>query len=193
MDTMIHAVINNKVYPLHYSIEVMFAVNEKYGSIQNALEILERDGRDSFDMLRYLAVAMQNDAELCRRAETDLPMEELLTGILHNRLGRVLTKTAGVKGKQFVHQISNAELREVVASVKGLEIDLTEPLGMDSAQVTAGGVLTSGFDPNTMESKLVPGLYACGEVLDIDGDCGGYNLQWAWSSGRMAGMNAGKE
>lgn len=69
MDTMIHAVINNKVYPLHYSIEVMFAVNEKYGSIQNALEILERDGRDSFDMLRYLAVAMQNDAELCRRAE----------------------------------------------------------------------------------------------------------------------------
>ena len=69
MDTMIHAVINNKVYPLHYSIEVMFAVNEKYGSIQNALEILERDGRDSFDALRFLAVAMQNDAELCRRAE----------------------------------------------------------------------------------------------------------------------------
>ena len=45
----------------------------------------------------------------------------------------------------------------------------------------------------TMESKLVPGLYACGEVLDIDGDCGGYNLQWAWSSGRLAGINAGKE
>lgn len=70
---------------------------------------------------------------------------------------------------------------------------LTEPLGMDSAQVTAGGVLTEGFDPNTMESKLVPGLYACGEVLDIDGDCGGYNLQWAWSSGRCAGLNAGKD
>ena len=69
MDTMIHAIINNKVYPLHYSIEVMFAVNEKYGSIQNALEILERDGRDSFEALRFLAVAMQNDAELCRRAE----------------------------------------------------------------------------------------------------------------------------
>lgn len=64
---------------------------------------------------------------------------------------------------------------------------------MDSAQVTAGGVLTDGFDPNTMESKLVPGLYACGEVLDIDGDCGGYNLQWAWSSGRCAGLHAGKD
>ena len=133
------------------------------------------------------------EAELHRRRTTNLPMEELLTGILHNRLGRVLTKTAGIKGKQYVSQISNAELEEVIAAVKGLEIDLTEPLGMDSAQVTAGGVLTSGFDPNTMESKLVPGLYACGEVLDIDGDCGGYNLQWAWSSGRMAGINAGKE
>ena len=133
------------------------------------------------------------DAELQRRRTTNLPMEELLTGILHNRLGRVLTKAAGVKGKQHVNQISNAELKEVIAAVRGLEIDLTEPLGMDSAQVTAGGVLTSGFDPNTMESKLVPGLYACGEVLDIDGDCGGYNLQWAWSSGRMAGINAGKE
>ena len=133
------------------------------------------------------------DAELQRRRTTNLPMEELLTGILHNRLGRVLTKAAGVKGKQYVSQISNGELREVVACVKGLEIDLTEPLGMDSAQVTAGGVLTDGFDPETMESKLVKGLYACGEVLDIDGDCGGYNLQWAWSSGRCAGLHAGKE
>ena len=133
------------------------------------------------------------DGELQRRRTTNLPMEELLTGILHNRLGRVLTKTAGIKGKQYVNQISNAELREVVNAVKGLEIDLTEPLGMDSAQVTAGGVLTEGFDPDTMESKLVPGLYACGEVLDIDGDCGGYNLQWAWSSGRMAGLHAGKD
>ena len=133
------------------------------------------------------------DAELQRRRTTNLPMEELLTGILHNRLGRVLSKAAGIKGKQFANQISNAELKEVVSAVKSLEIDLTEPLGMDSAQVTAGGVLTSGFDPHTMESKLVPGLYACGEVLDIDGDCGGYNLQWAWSSGRCAGLNAGKD
>ena len=133
------------------------------------------------------------EKELQRRRNTNLPIEDLLTGILHNRLGRVLTKTAGIKGKQYASQISNAELAEVVACVKSLEITLTEPLGMDSAQVTAGGVLTDGFDPNTMESKSVPGLYACGEVLDIDGDCGGYNLQWAWSSGRCAGLHAGKE
>ncbi len=59
--------------------------------------------------------------------------------------------------------------------------------GFESAQVTAGGICTDEFDPATMESLLVPGLYACGEVLDIDGDCGGYNLQWAWASGRAAG------
>jgi predicted flavoprotein YhiN len=85
------------------------------------------------------------------------------------------------------------EANAVCRVVKSLEIALTEPLGMDSAQVTAGGVLTEQFDADTMESRIVPDLYACGEVLDIDGDCGGYNLQWAWSSGRMAGINAGKE
>ena len=49
------------------------------------------------------------------------------------------------------------------------------------------------FDPRTLESRLVPGLFACGELLDVDGDCGGYNLQWAWSSGRLAGESAGKD
>jgi len=131
--------------------------------------------------------------ELDRRRATELPMDELLTGILHNRLGRVLTKTAGVRGKNLVSELSNAEADAICVAVKSLEIPLTEPLGMDSAQVTAGGVQTDQFDENTMESRLVSGLYACGEVLDIDGDCGGYNLQWAWSSGRCAGLHAGKE
>ena len=71
------------------------------------------------------------------------------------------------------------------------EAELTETMGMDAAQVTAGGIATSEFDPQTMQSRRIPNLYACGEVLDIDGDCGGYNLQWAWSSGRLAGRSAG--
>ena len=130
---------------------------------------------------------------IAKRRASALPMDELLTGILHNRLGRVLTKTAGVKGKEFACELSNREAEELCRVIKSLEIPLTEPLGMDSAQVTAGGVLTEQFNEHTMESRIVPGLYACGEVLDIDGDCGGYNLQWAWSSGRMAGLHAGKE
>ena len=59
--------------------------------------------------------------------------------------------------------------------------------GFEAAQVTAGGLLTESFRPDTLESRLVPGLFACGELLDIDGPCGGYNLQWAWASGRLAG------
>ena len=132
-------------------------------------------------------------AELRRRKNTALPVEELLTGILHNRLGRMLAKAAGLRSNQPIAQLSEGEIHAVAAAAKGFEVPLTEPLGMDSAQVTAGGIVTNEFDPKTMESKLVPGLYACGEVLDVDGDCGGYNLQWAWSSGRLAGLNAGKE
>ena len=132
------------------------------------------------------------EAMLLERQQRNFPMEELLTGILHNRLGRVLTKAAGIGGRQ-AGDLTREEIAQVCRTVKAFAIPLTEPLGMDSAQVTAGGVLTENFDPKTLESRLVPGLYACGEVLDVDGDCGGYNLQWAWSSGRTAGLHAGKE
>ena len=131
--------------------------------------------------------------ELDRRRQRNTPIEELLTGILHNRLGRVLTKAAGIPGSGAARELTDTQLQEVVRVVKAFVLELTEPMGMDHAQVTAGGVLTEGFDSLTMESKLVPGLYACGEVLDIDGDCGGYNLQWAWSSGFLAGAHAGKD
>lgn len=132
------------------------------------------------------------EAMLLERQRRNFPMEELLTGVLHNRLGRVLTKAAGIGGRQ-AGELTREEIAQVCRTVKAFAIPLTEPLGMDSAQVTAGGVLTENFDPKTLESRLVPGLYACGEVLDVDGDCGGYNLQWAWSSGRTAGLHAGKE
>ena len=129
--------------------------------------------------------------ELIRRKDTNLPVSELLTGILHNRLGRVVTQAVGISGYVPVKQLEVNELAAVSRAVKNFEISLTEPMGMDSAQVTAGGIVTKEFDETTMESRIVPGLYACGEVLDIDGDCGGYNLQWAWSSGRLAGLHAG--
>ena len=130
---------------------------------------------------------------LRRRRTTGLTASELFTGILHNRLGRVLTQAAGISTQTPIRQLHDAHLEEAVRAAKQFELPLTEPMGMDSAQVTAGGICTEEFDEKTMESKLVPHLYACGEVLDVDGDCGGYNLQWAWSSGRLAGLSAGKE
>lgn len=131
-------------------------------------------------------------SELHRRQGTDLPAEELLTGILHNRLGRVLTQSAELRMKTLIRELSEEDLRRVCDCVKQFRVSVKEPMGMDSAQVTAGGIVTAEFDPMTMESRLQPGLFACGEVLDIDGDCGGFNLQWAWSSGRLAGKSAGR-
>ena len=128
-----------------------------------------------------------------KRKSSPLTAEELFTGILHNRLGRVIVKEAGIRGNLPICDLREDQLFDAVALAKGFTVGLTEPLGMDAAQVTAGGIVTNEFDPETMQSKLVPGLYACGEVLDVAGDCGGYNLQWAWSSGRLAGFSAGKE
>lgn len=117
--------------------------------------------------------------------------EDLFLGVLHNRLGRVLSSAAGIPAKKLVCELTHQEIMDACRVVKQLEIRLTDLMGMDCAQVTAGGILTEEFSPETMESRLVPGLYACGEVLDVDGDCGGYNLQWAWSSGMLAGKSAG--
>jgi len=144
------------------------------------------------DLLPHMDAEQLKEA-LLRRKGSSLPASELLTGILHNRLGRVLTQNAGISPNKDIAALSDYELDLVSRQVKEMEISLTEPMGMDSAQVTAGGILTKDFDDKTMESRLVPGLYACGEVLDIDGDCGGYNLQWAWSSGFLAGTHAGKD
>ena len=129
---------------------------------------------------------------LFARRKTGLNAGELFTGILHNRLGRVLVQETGIGLNTPIAQLPEKALHQAAANAKCFRVHLTEPLGMDSAQVTAGGIVTGEFDPTTMESKLVPGLYACGEVLDVDGDCGGYNLQWAWSSGSLAGMYAGE-
>ena len=144
--------------------------------------------------LDFLPDTRQEDlkAELIRRRDTNLPVSELFTGILHNRLGRVLTQEAGIYSGGTIAELSDDALDRAARMAKAFDVGLTEPMGMDSAQVTAGGILTSEFDDKTMESRLTPGLYACGEVLDVDGDCGGYNLQWAWSSGRLAGHSAGR-
>ena len=131
--------------------------------------------------------------QLMKRRGTNLTCEDLLTGILHNRLGRVLTQATGIQGRTLIASLNEGDLDAICHSVKAFRVSVTEPMGMDSAQVTAGGIVTNEFDPTTMESRIVPGLYACGEVLDVDGDCGGYNLQWAWSSGRLAGLSAGKD
>ena len=128
-------------------------------------------------------------AHLQNRVKTapELPASELLTGSVHNRLGRMLIKYADVEAVAPLSALSERELRTVAAACKRFKLPVRGTEGFANAQVTAGGIRPSEFDPRTLESRLCPRLFACGEVLDIDGDCGGYNLQWAWSSGVLAG------
>lgn len=128
-------------------------------------------------------------AHLQNRAKTapELPASELLTGSVHNRLGRMLIKYADIDAAKLLSGLSERELRAVVSACKRFKLPVRGTEGFANAQVTAGGIRTSEFDPRTLESRLCPRLFACGEVLDIDGDCGGYNLQWAWASGALAG------
>ena len=140
------------------------------------------------DLLRGTPIA-ELEALLAARCR-DYPAltgENLLTGILHNRLGRVVLREAGFSLERPLSGFNARALARVAGVVKDFALPVTGTTGFDNAQVTAGGVSTAEFDPETLQSRLVPGLYAAGEVLDVDGDCGGFNLQWAWASGRLAG------
>ena len=126
---------------------------------------------------------------LRRRAEDPaLEARELFTGCLHSRLGQMLCRAAGIPAAPM-STVTPAQLQAAAETAKGLVLPVLGATGLDQAQVTVGGADTREFDPETLESRLCPGVYACGEVLDVDGPCGGYNLQWAWSSGLLAGRN----
>ncbi len=120
------------------------------------------------------------------RSMPKLKSEDLLTGILHNRLGRTLLRACGCSLEVLCETLIG-EIEKIAQCAKHFSVRVLGSMGMEQAQVTAGGIKTDEFRPDTLESRICKGLYAAGEVLDIDGDCGGYNLQWAWSSGYLAG------
>ena len=140
------------------------------------------------DLLRgYTPQEVLAMLEQRQRTAVHLTAEDLLTGALHNRLGKTVIRYVNLKPDTPLPELSRDALRQIVRACKGFTLPVRGTEGFAGAQVTAGGINCGEFDPETMQSRLVPGLYACGEVLDVDGDCGGFNLQWAWSSGRMAG------
>ena len=121
-------------------------------------------------------------------------MENYFVGLLNKRIGNLIAKKSGIEKLSYkVCNLTKQLLWAMASLIKEYTLDIIGTKGFQNAQVTAGGILTKDFNNITMESKIVKGLYACGEVLDIYGDCGGFNLQWAWSSGRLAGMSAGNK
>ena len=97
----------------------------------------------------------------------------------------------GINPRQKVHDLTREQRRMVLSLLKALPLEITGPRPVEEAIVTTGGVRVKEVNPSTMESKLLPGLYFAGEVLDVDAYTGGFNLQIAWSTGRLAGISAG--
>ena len=166
-----------------------------YGVSGPAVFDLSRAAATAEDTVLHLDLLPDYRAEdllsaLCIRMSRFPGLEagDLLTGILHNRLGRMIVTACGVKQSSPVTALRWKQLTQIVETCHELALPITGNTGMEGAQVTAGGIVTKEFDPETLQSRIVPGLYAAGEVLDVDGDCGGFNLQWAWASGLLAGQ-----
>lgn len=117
----------------------------------------------------------------------------LLKGMIHEKLGAALLNRVEIKKEEIASMIAASKMEELSHLMKHWNIKINGTKSFKEAQVTCGGISTSEINPTTMESLLVPGLFFAGELIDIDGRCGGYNLQWAWSSGYGAGKAASKE
>ena len=130
-------------------------------------------------VLREIAARIQSDP--------DAPAGELFIGMFHKNLGLALLKASGIRPSTLCKNISEKEIKSLCRHITDWRFVCEESRDFKKAQVTAGGVRLNEIDPHTFESKRHKGLYIIGEALDIDGDCGGYNLQFAFASGMCAG------
>lgn len=137
---------------------------------------------------------MQLRELLINRRSSQRNLESFFVGMLNKKIGMTIMKYARVLPYQRLSDtITTKEIDLLCNAIKKFTLKVTGTMSWNNAQVTAGGIKTCEVDENTLESKLCKGLYFTGEILDIDGDCGGYNLQWAWTSGYVAGMSAASE
>lgn len=116
-------------------------------------------------------------------------LEELFIGLFNNKLVLCLLKRANLSKDMECNKLNKSNLIKLINIIKYFEVNINNTNPFDQAQVTVGGIDTEQVNSKTMESKIVKDLYFTGEILDVDGTCGGYNLQWAWSSGYLAGSS----
>ncbi len=116
---------------------------------------------------------------------------ELFSGIIHAKLLTSILKRLNIHSNTKVVSLQDEVLQNIISTIKEFTMEIVDTNGFSNAQICAGGVDISQIS-DTMESKIRKGLYFAGELMDVDGICGGYNLQWAWTSGYLAGLNAAK-
>ncbi|MBE6793931.1 MAG: aminoacetone oxidase family FAD-binding enzyme [Ruminococcaceae bacterium] len=124
-----------------------------------------------------------------RRVFATLEAENLMTGIFHKRIAQALMKATGINLNKKVEEISEREIKTLAKVINNFDFEVIGPSDFGNAQVTKGGVSGLEVNPDTMESKIVKGLYIIGEALDCNGDCGGYNLQFAFATGYLATLS----
>ena len=121
----------------------------------------------------------------------DLPLEQLLCGFLNKRVALAVLKAAEIGSlSTILATVSDKQLKTLASVLKNWKIPVLGVKGAPSAQVMGGGASLDEFDAVTLQSNKTKGIFACGEVLDVYGDCGGYNLTWAWASGYVSGRGA---
>ena len=154
-----------------------------YKNIEFEIDFMEKfDYNELYEMLKER-----------KRILSHLTMENYFNGMINKKLGQFLSKVSGIeKLSKPVKDLNDSEIRKLCTVLKKYRIKILETTGFKNAQVTAGGVSLDEVNSETLESKIVKGLYFSGEVLDVYGECGGFNLQWAWASGYIAGKNAAK-
>lgn len=121
------------------------------------------------------------------RHSSEMKCENLLTGFMPKKLGEVVVKSAGVPTTKAVGNLTEKEIKLIVSLAKKFSFEILSLRPFEDAQVVCGGAMLKEFDKYTLESLKCKGLYACGEILDVDGPCGGYNLLWAFASGITVG------
>ncbi len=121
------------------------------------------------------------------RKRSEQTIEKSLYGLFPNKIAPVILKLININSTKLVKALSADEVEKLVEILSDYRIKISATRGWNEAEFTAGGVDTTELKPNTLESKLHKGLYLCGEILDVDGDVGGFNLSWAWVSGFVSG------
>ena len=154
-----------------------------YKDVEFEIDFMEKfDYNELYEMLKER-----------KRILSHLTMENYFNGMINKKLGQFLSKVSGIeKLSKPVKDLNDSDIRKLCTVLKKYRVKILETTGFKNAQVTAGGVSLDEVNTETLESKIVKGLYFSGEVLDVYGECGGFNLQWAWASGYIAGENSAK-
>ena len=158
--------------------------------ISRELEMSKRPYIEVDFLPEFSAEELYEELLTRKRCHPKLETSYILEGIINNKLTDAVLLKCGIGSRTLLNELTGRQCQNICAAVKCFRADVSETAGFDNAQVTSGGVSKSEIDFEDMSSKVCDGLYLAGEIVDVDGICGGYNLHWAWSSGYIAGKSA---